>query len=218
MAKGQVTDHELALGLKNFGGFGSLGGQTTKPRREDPFRDTREEAPAPVAAAPQATQPQAVQPQVSQAVRGETPRLEIVKTQEPEPVEAKAPSLPAEQIQPSPLKLREKKARIATPAAKSERVVRPVKQVPSESVAAEKKSELYTERVTVPLDAELRDGAESLAKDLQRKRTEKGERITANTVMRVALRVMLDEFDPSAADGVNTEEELYQAVAVRSPK
>ena len=208
MAKGQVTDHELALGLKNFGGFGSLGGQTTKPRREDPFRDTREETPAPVAAAPQTNPPQVVQPQVNQAVRGETPRLEIVKTQEAEPVEAKAP---AEQSQPSPLKLREKKTRVATPAAKSERVVRPVKQVHSESVAAEKKSELYTERVTVPLDAELRDGAESLAKDLQRKRTEKGERITANTVMRVALRAMLERFQTSEHVNVNTEEDLLHA-------
>ena len=50
--------------------------------------------------------------------------------------------------------------------------------------------------MTVLLDPELRDGAEALAKKLQRSRLEKGERITANTVIRVALRAMLETFTP----------------------
>lgn len=191
MAKGQVTDDELASGLKNFGGFGSLGGQ--KPRREDPFRDTRSEAPP---AAP---------------ARAETPRIEIVKTPEVSTPETKTESVPPEP-RPNTLKLRPKKTTNFAPPVKVERAAKPLKQAPIDSLQTEKKSELYTERVTVPLDAELRDGAESLAKELQRKRTEKGERITANTVMRVALRAVLETFEVSSHETVNTEEELFNAV------
>lgn len=190
MAKGQVTDDELASGLKNFGGFGSLGGQ--KPRREDPFRDTRAEAPAAASA------------------RTETPRIEIVKTSEVVTPETKTESAPPES-RPNTLKLRPKKTANFAPPIKVERAAKSLKQAPVESPQTEKKSELYTERVTVPLDAELRDGAESLAKELQRKRTEKGERITANTVMRVALRAMLERFQTSEHPNVNTEEELLHA-------
>lgn len=56
-----------------------------------------------------------------------------------------------------------------------------------------------------------REGAELLAKELQRKRTEKGERITANTIMRVALRTMLENFSSGAKEAINSEEELQQA-------
>ena len=87
---------------------------------------------------------------------------------------------------------------------------------PTEQDAAsngrEKKTEVYTERVTVLLNADLRDRAESLAKELQRGRTEKGERITSNTVIRVALRAMLDKFDAEASPGINNEYDLYEAV------
>lgn len=193
MAKGQVTDDELASGLKNFGGFGSLGG--AKPRREDPFRDTRSEAPA---AAP---------------ARPESPRIEIVKTPEVSAPETKTESVQtASEPRPNTLKLRPKKTTNFAPPVKVERAAKPLKEAPVESVQTETKSELYTERVTVPLDPELRDGAESLAKELQRKRTEKGERITANTVMRVAVRAMLETFDIPGDEAINTEEELYQAV------
>jgi hypothetical protein len=64
----------------------------------------------------------------------------------------------------------------------------------------------------VLLNAEIRDRAEALAKDLQRRRTHKGERITTNTVIRVALRALLDAFDPSASATINTESELYETV------
>ena len=76
------------------------------------------------------------------------------------------------------------------------------------SEVRETKTELYAERVTVPLSAELRDGAESLAKGLQRRRTEKGERITSNTVIRVALRVLLEHFGDDPDEVANNEEEL----------
>src|SRR5262249_24973264 len=76
----------------------------------------------------------------------------------------------------------------------------------------EKKTELYPEQVSVLLNAELRDRAEALAKDLQRRRTHKGERITTNTVIRVALRSMLETFRLSDATVLNTESELYESV------
>jgi hypothetical protein len=183
MAKGQVTEKELATGLKTFGGFGALGQAAARPRREDPFRDTRSEAPE----AP--------------------PLIEVVKTT---PVEPTAPTLVPEASEP--LNVREKKPAVPRLA----RAVRKPEPVPQpEPSTFEKKSEIYTERVTVPLDPELRDAAEALAKDLQRRRTDKGERITANTVMRVALRVLLDGFDGKEAGIVNTEEELYEAVGAR---
>jgi len=184
MAKGQVSDKELATGLKTFGGFGALGQAATRPRREDPFRDTRAEAaPAP------------------------PPLIEVVKTPPAEP-EVSAPAPETEE----PAKVREKKPAVPR-LTRAERKPEPVHR--PEPSAAEKKSEFYTERVTVPLDPELRDAAEALAKDLQRRRTEKGERITANTVMRVALRILLDGFDSKSAGIVNTEEELYEAASAR---
>ena len=72
MAKGQVTDEDLASGIKGFGGLGSLGGVSPRPVRDNPFRDTRAEAPRPVV--------------VTSAVETppEAPKLEVVTTrQEP---------------------------------------------------------------------------------------------------------------------------------------
>jgi hypothetical protein len=183
MAKGQVSDKELATGLKTFGGFGALGEASARPRREDPFRDTRAEA---------APQP---------------PRIEVVKTPPAEPLAP--PPLPEAS---EPIKVREKRPAVSR-LTRAERRPEPIPE--PEPSAAEKKSELYTERVTVPLDPELRDAAEALAKNLQRRRTDKGERITSNTVMRVALRILLDGFDAASAGVVNTEDELYEAVSAR---
>src|SRR5262245_1828474 len=142
MAKGSVTDKELATGLKSFGGFGALGQAAARPRREDPFRDTREEAP----------QVEDTRVQAAEAL----PRIEVIKTP---PSEPSAPSPVAEAT--VPLKLREKKPAVPR-LARAERKAEPAPE-PQPS-AAEKKTELYTERVTVPLDPELRDAAEALAK------------------------------------------------------
>jgi hypothetical protein len=64
----------------------------------------------------------------------------------------------------------------------------------------------------VLLNAELRDGAEALAKELHRRRTQKGERITTNTVMRVALRVLMERVEDETIEGANSEGELLAAV------
>lgn len=186
MAKGQVTDKELATGLKTFGGFGALGEASSRPRREDPFRDTRAEAPS------------------------VTPRIEVVKSPRADTPPAAAPVAPA--APPKEEKSPQVQGAIPEVPRRARSARREEPSPPPVTNGHEKKSELYTERVTVPLDAELRDGAEALAKSLQRRRTDKGERITANTVMRVALRVVLDSFDSRSVGVVNTEEELFQAV------
>ncbi len=81
-----------------------------------------------------------------------------------------------------------------------------------EGPSRENKTEVYAERVTVLLNEELRDGAEALAKELHRRRTKKGERITANTVMRVALSVMLERMEGERLEGANSEADLMVAV------
>lgn len=197
MAKGQVTTDDLASGIKSFGGLSSLGG-APRPARDNPFRDTRTEAVQPVAAV---TVPEPAP---------ETPRLEVINGHEkPEVGEGTkplAPPRPPRERKPTVARATE---RIATPTPLS--VPNPDASMPNPN-GSEKKTEIYTERVTALLNADLRDRAEALAKDLQRRRTQKGERITTNTVIRVALRAMLESFQPSTIAELNTESELYEAV------
>jgi hypothetical protein len=57
----------------------------------------------------------------------------------------------------------------------------------------------------VPLSASLRDRAEELARVLNRSRKVRKERITRNTVIRVALEHSLDTFAPGKDECINTE-------------
>jgi hypothetical protein len=190
MAKGQVTTDDLATGMRSFGGLSSLGG-AARPVRDNPFRDTRSEPaqPAVPAAAPEPAP--------------ESPRLEVVNGHDnPEVGEGtktlSTPKAPRERKPVAPRTAT--RVEPAAPLAATEGGVR------------EKKTELYPEQVSVLLNAEIRDRTEALAKDLQRRRTHKGERITTNTVIRVALRALLDTFDPSTSATINTESELYETV------
>src|SRR5690242_7872763 len=64
MAKGQVSSDDLATGIKSFGGLSSLGG-SSRPVRDNPFRDTRAEPAAPVApVAPPGPPPESPRPGV----------------------------------------------------------------------------------------------------------------------------------------------------------
>lgn len=74
------------------------------------------------------------------------------------------------------------------------------------------KAESCSEKVSLPMPVELRDDITALAKKLQRMRTEKVERITPNTVMRVAIQVFLERFEPDRVPVSNTEEELLNVV------
>lgn len=69
---------------------------------------------------------------------------------------------------------------------------------------------VFEERVTLQMPAAMRDDVNFLATVLQRRKTDKKQRITANTVMRVAIQFMLDEFKIRDGDVANTEEELLE--------
>jgi hypothetical protein len=199
MPKGQVTDDELATGLKGFGSLSTLSG-SARPVRDNPFRDTRTESAQPVVPVPP--------PEASPMETGPQ-RIEVLKIQESLPAEGRA-GMPASAPAFSP-KPREGKP----PSARTPKLVTAMASAPKAAAVAEireTKTDLYAERVTVPLSAELRDGAESVAKVLQRRRTEKGERITSNTVIRVALRVLLECFGDNPDEVANNEEELFELV------
>ena len=76
-------------------------------------------------------------------------------------------------------------------------------------------ADVYTERVTLQLSPEMRDRVDGLAKELQRSKTGKEERITANTVMRVAIQLLLKHYKLVGGDVPNGEEELLDAIERR---
>jgi len=61
-------------------------------------------------------------------------------------------------------------------------------------------------------EAEMRDDFERIARELQRAKTSKEERLTPNTVMRVAIRAMTKRFELKRGQATNTEEELFDLV------
>lgn len=65
--------------------------------------------------------------------------------------------------------------------------------------------------LTVPLTAELRDRASALATQLQRRRTNRAERLTTNVVYRVAIETFLDCLRLDETDVANTEAEFRAA-------
>lgn len=75
-----------------------------------------------------------------------------------------------------------------------------------------RKLDIFTERVTLQISPEMRDNVERIARDLQRAKTSKEERITANTVMRVAILLLAKHFKIRFGEAPNTAEELYEAV------
>jgi hypothetical protein len=174
MAKGQVSEEQLSQGLKGIGNFGGL--STSRVRRDNPFRDSRQEAASP-----------------------------------PEP----AKSVPA--IEPAPLRVRE--AELKPVPAKTVRTT-PAPKPTSKATRAEvptkddgaRKADIFTERITLQLSPKMRDDVERLARELQRTKTSKQERITANTVMRVAIRLLTGQFELRPGQAPNTEEELFHVV------
>jgi hypothetical protein len=82
---------------------------------------------------------------------------------------------------------------------------KPKVKAPSEASHA---SEVYCENVTVPLTEELRDRSEDLARLLSRRRSVRKERITRNSIIRVALLRLLETLDIESDDVVNSEEDL----------
>lgn len=179
MAK-NVTEEDLAAGMKGLGGFGAL-----SPRRDSPFRDSRSEVKAPEAKTVE------VKPTTeSRSVYG-TPVVEPAKPAESKRAEPSPKTAPARPV-PSPT-VRESS--------------RPQQKQP------QRKADIYSERVTLQISAEMRDEVDELARQLQRAKTSKDERITANTVMRVAIRLLTENFKLKSGEGPNNEEELFDLAA-----
>jgi hypothetical protein len=78
-------------------------------------------------------------------------------------------------------------------------------------------TEVCGENVTVPMTWEMRAEAVAFAAELQRRRTDKSERITANAIFRVAIEVFLRTFKAPDVGGINSEAELL-ADALRQGK
>ena len=100
--------------------------------------------------------------------------------------------------------------------------VKPIKKPRKGKEAAHegsvRKADLFTERVTLQISPEMRDDVDSLARNLQRAKTRKDERITANTVMRVAIQLLIDNYRFQTGDVVNSEQELFQLVGTQLGK
>jgi hypothetical protein len=188
MARGEVSDDDLARGLRGFGGVTPFS-STGKPIRDNPFRDTQAQ-PRPVEAA-RKVEPVAVEKEPQQAETVERRGEKIASAIAAKPKREIVPKAAVRRIEPREVE--------RPSAAAAER-------------PGENKTERYPERVTVPLDAELRDSAESFAREISRRRDDKAERITTNTIMRVALRLLLEEVAPSFSASPNNEEEIFSAV------
>ncbi len=117
--------------------------------------------------------------------------------------------------QPEPIVVPvEKRVRIAKPATPRPEPKHVERQNRTEKSGAKRKADVYTERVTLQISPEMRDEVDSMARELQRSKTSKGERITANSVMRVAIRSFLEVFKQDG-ENIDNEEDLYMAVKKR---
>jgi hypothetical protein len=74
MAKGQVSEEELTKGLKGIGNFSGLA--PSRVRRDNPFRDSRDESPVPEPVKTIEVLPKTPEKRVSKAGDTAVPRLE----------------------------------------------------------------------------------------------------------------------------------------------
>ena len=110
------------------------------------------------------------------------------------------PSVPAPTIPKSPREPQK------TPATAT------IGTTPSDELAEEGgRARVFAENVTVPLFVALRDRSEELARTLNRNRKVRKERITRNSVIRVALEQFLDTFTSSAEQAIECEADLLAA-------
>jgi len=186
MAKGQVTESDLESGLKSLGGLRGLAAAPTGARRDSPFGSDFAKRTARNGAG-------------SQPVGDGNAALELGPEGEgaEQPKAAAAPA-------GTPV--------VAPPPAASSSEDLAKRRTPRRQRKGETKVDLFPERVTVLMSPEMRDRVNLLAAKLQRKKTDKVERITANTVLRVAVSALLSSFKLEEGDAPNTEDELLELV------
>jgi hypothetical protein len=184
MAKSQVTEQDLEQSLQTLGGFGKLA--TQKPRRDSPFGSEfsrKPEESKPI--------PQVAPPETSREVT----------------LLSKAPGEGIEGLE------EDDEVVLTNVLPKSSPTRRGSKPLLEETTARHPKCDTLTERVTVQMSPEMRDAVSDLARHLQRRRKDKGERITANSVMRVAIQYFLDNVQLERVQGASTELEIAKSLA-----
>jgi hypothetical protein len=194
MAKGSVTDQELESSLKSLGGLGGI--TSSGARRDSPFgSDFVKKTASEVAIEAPKAEPEVVK----------TVELRSVPDSVSNVAELKAPSPEIKRVS-APIRS------VAEPKPRPTERAKPVEIVPEMPA---RKSDGFSERVTLQMGPEMRDELNLLAAKLQRRKTDKTERITANTIMRVAIRVLLDEVDLGEGDIANNEEDLLRIVRAK---
>lgn len=196
MAKATVSEKDLAANMTALGGFGGLaaGGGT---RRDSPFGASYVK-PSPTAASP--TKP--VDLSLSEQRTGEGASREAGE---------QAPTVASTETNTLEVTPVTKEEAAPQPPARPIRTKAPVRQEARSTSVAVAKTDLSMERVTLVVEASTREELQRIARALQRRKPASSERtITANTLMRVALKVFLEELSPSDADTPGTEAELYE--------
>ena len=136
-----VTEDDLASGIRSMGGLGSL----ARNRRDSPFRDSR-------------TESETVEKTVELPLAKEltSPVAEVRSVPEVAIIEPKIER---------PRAVVQRSAPVERPRVEKKKV-------------AQRKADVHTERVTLQISPEMRDEVDSLARDLQRAKTSKNERIS----------------------------------------
>lgn len=209
MAK-HVTEEDLATGLSGFGdGFSTI--TEKRPRRDNPFRGALDEPPAAADREERVVEMHAPSPEPAPVSQSPAPRAEYrqhhAEPPRPAPVRRETPAASRSEGREDYLP-----PRVPTieESARRVRVHYSEPEPPQTRAQAPRKADIYTERITLSVSTEMRDEVEALARELQRRRTKKEERITANTVMRVAINALLERFSLDAGDVANNEAELLE--------
>ena len=128
-----------------------------------------------------------------------------------------APTAPPEPIKPASPPVVEPAVKALQPTVRKipvpeKATPKPEKQEDKPKEGSPRKADIFSERVTLQISPEMRDEVDSLARELQRAKLKKEERITANTVMRVAIQLLLARYTFEKGEVANNEEELFRLV------
>ena len=93
--------------------------------------------------------------------------------------------------------------------------IRPYSKVKEPSDFAPKKADLYPRRIGIGMNDELKSQLDTLTAIVQGLRREKNQRHTTNTVVRCALRYVIDNINFQEGDSADTEEELFELFCQR---
>jgi len=198
MAKRVVSQKEIAAGLDSIGAVDGLFGKPKKTRRDSPFRSTKIEEEETAEAAEPVSEPLRPAPTVQEG--------RVV-----------AETAPASQPVAPKVVEREVSLQVSEPVSSPVQVKNPVREVAPKPEEKQRrvsvtKAQEFDERVTLPMSFEMREACEALAKQLQKRRTEKNERITSNTVMRCFLEACIQSFELEEHEFANNEEALCELV------